>query len=218
MRGNNPTVFSYLRGLLVRGVLFIAPVWLSIFLIDLVYKICESALGSLTAQVVSWLLPASWLTGSWAGGHIPGLSLVTALMLLGLLGFIASWKVGAAGLRLVDYLFLAIPGLSTVYSAARKLIDALGEPGKSRFQKVVLIEWPVPAIRTIGFVTNEVNGDDGEKYYWVFIPHMPNPTSGYVMVVKAKEVMETDMTTEQGLKLCMSLGVLAPPNMAVRKE
>lgn len=212
------SIVGHLKSLLIRGALFIAPIWLCIFLGDLIYKLCESSLGAITSQIVRWLLPAGWLSGAFANGHIPGLSLVAAAILFGIIGLIASWSPGQAGLRLIDYLFLAIPGLNMIYAAARKVIDALGEPGKSRFRKVVLVSWPSPEVRTVGFVTNEVAAPDQEKVYWLFVPHMPNPTSGFVLVVRASDVLETDMTPEEGLKLCLSLGVLAPPTVPLQNR
>lgn len=204
-------ILGHFKSLLIRGALFMAPIWLCIFLGDLIYRLCENSLGSVTSQIVRWILPSEWLAGVFANGHVPGLSLLTAAILFGIIGLVASWSPGQAGLRLIDYLFLAIPGLNMVYAAARKVLDALAEPGKSRFRKVVFVSWPSPEVRTVGFVTNEVLTPENEKAYWIFVPHMPNPTSGFVLIVKACNVVETDMTPEEGLKLCLSLGVLAPP-------
>ncbi|MBY0359878.1 MAG: DUF502 domain-containing protein [Candidatus Obscuribacterales bacterium] len=213
---NERSFFKSMRNFLIRGVLFIAPVWLCVFLVKLLYGVCENMLGGITAQFVRWFVPVDWL-GPFANGHIPGLSMLTAAVMLALIGFAGSWAIGKAGLRLIDFLFMSIPGLNTVYSAARKVIDALAEPGQSRFQKVVLVEGPMmPGLQTIAFVTNEVVADNGERYYWVFIPHMPNPTSGYVFMVESRYIRETTLTTEQGLKICMSLGVLAPPTIPMR--
>lgn len=210
------SVFAKMRSCLIRGALFLLPIWLCAFVIGIVYSLCEAWLGGLTSALVRLVVPSDWLTGMFANGHIPGLSLVTAFLLLYALGAIASWQIGRQGLRLVDWLFLAIPGVKTVYSAARKVIDAIGEPGKSRFQKVVLVEF-VPGIKTLGFVTNETLAPGGEKYYVIFIPHMPNPTGGFVVVMPAAKVVETDMRPDEGLKMGVSLGVLLPPGLPLDK-
>ena len=211
MNQSTKSVFSRIRAALIRGALFLLPIWLCAFVVGIAYNLCENWLGGLTAAIVNCLVPANWLPEFAANGHIPGLSMVTAFGLLYLIGAIASWHVGRQGLRMFDLLFLAIPGVSTVYSAARKMIDAIGEPGKSRLKKVVLIDWPGPGIKTLGFVTNETLSPAGEKHYFVFVPTMPNPTSGFVVVVAATSVIETTMAPEEALRLCMSLGVLSPP-------
>lgn len=213
----NKSVFARIRAALIRGALFVLPIWLCIFVVGIVYNLCETYLGGLTAAIVSWLVPSDWLPGFAANGHVPGLSMVTAFLLLYVLGAVASWQIGRQGLRMFDLLFLAIPGVSTVYSAARKMIDAIGD-GQSRFKKVVLIDWPGPGIKTLGFVTNETQTDDGNKAYFVFVPTMPNPTSGFVVVANVADVIETDMRPEEALKLCMSLGVLAPPVLPLQPK
>lgn len=205
-------LFKRVRTWLLRGALFVLPIWLTLFVIGILYGLCETWLGGATEQLVRWFVPEAWL--AWFGvpsGHIPGLSLVTALVLLATLGLIASWPVGARGLRLIDHLFLAIPGVKAIYSSTRKIIDAVGDPTQSRFQKVVLIAWPTPGVKTIGFVTNEVvEPGSGKRQYYVFIPTVPNPTAGFVVIVDETDVTLTDYTPEEGLRLCISLGVSAP--------
>lgn len=202
-----------LRGLIVRGLLFVVPIWLTVTVVGFVYSLSESWLGALTDQAVRLILPASWLTGPLADGHIPGLSLGVALVLLTGVGLVASWPMGAQGLRLVDHVFLAIPGVRSLYSACRKIIDAVGDPAQSRFKKVVLFKWA--GVKTLGFLTGTTE-QDGRQHVFIFVPHMPNPTSGFLVLVPADEVTDTGLTPEEGIKLGMSLGVLTPPKLPVK--
>ena len=214
MKQDSSSVFTKLRNWILRGALFVMPIGLCAFLFGLVYHFSESWLGGITAELLRLILPSSWYAPWFPTAHIPGASLALALLLLALFGGIASWHIGRQGLRLIDHLFLSIPGVSTVYSSLRKIVDAIGEPGQSRFQKVVFIEWPGPGVRTIGFVTNEIAGTDGgKKRYLVYVPHVPNPTNGFVVLVDADCVVETNMTPDEGLKYCLSLGVLTPPTV-----
>ena len=203
----------------MRGALFVIPIWLSTFLLELCFNLSETWLGAATQSFVAAVLPKSLYEPWFPGAHIPGLSLFTALIVLGIVGAFASWHVGRQGLRLIDLLFLSIPGISSIYSSVRKMVDAIGEPGQSRFQKVVFVEWPGKGLRTVGFVTNEIQASDAgaTKRYVVFIPHMPNPTSGFVLLVDADSVTESNMTPDEGLKYCLSLGVLIPPAVPLDK-
>ena len=204
--------FMTLRRCIIRGVLFVIPIWLTVTVVHFIYGLTETWLGAITDQIVRWLLPQSWLTGVFAGGHIPGLSLVTLVAVLAGLGFIAAWPVGRQGLRLIDYVFLAIPGVRTLYSAVRKMIDTLGDPKQSRFKKVVIIKWA--GMDTVGFVTGtSVCETSGRKLAWVFVPHTPNPTSGFVVLVPEDETVETGVDPADGIKLVMSLGMLAPASI-----
>jgi uncharacterized membrane protein len=81
----------------------------------------------------------------------------------------------------------------------------------------VLIEF-APGLKTLAFVTNEVTTLEGVKHYIVFVPHMPNPTGGFIVVVPAAQVTETTMRPEEALKMGVSLGVLTPAGFTVDKK
>ena len=218
MKTHPDTFLSKLRLWMIRGALFLLPIWLSVFIVGLAYQLSETWLGGITRSIVHWVLPTSVYAGWFPDGNIPGLSLLAGLLLLASVGAVASWHIGRQGLRIIDYLFLSIPGISSIYSSVRKMVDSIGDPGQSRFQKVVLVEWPNKGVHAVGFVTNELSPNaNGERRYMVFIPHMPNPTSGFVLMVNEKNTVETDMTPDEGLKYCLSLGVLTPPSVPLEK-
>jgi uncharacterized membrane protein len=215
MKSSNSSRFSTY---LMRGVLFLLPVIVTVLIASFVYHQGESWLGEATAYFVRLLIPVSWL-GPFKDGHIPGLSLLMLLSVIMGLGWMASMKVGRRGLRLIDLVFLSIPFIRAIYSATRKVVDAIGDPKQSKFQRVVFINWPSPTTRVIGFVSAEViNSGNGEKYLAVYVPHVPNPTSGFVMWVPEKDTTDAGMTPQEGFSLYLSLGVLAPPTLPVTKS
>ena len=61
-------------------------------------------------------------------------------------------------------------------------------------------------------VTGETTKDD-DKYYNVFVPTTPNPTSGFLLFVKQTDTKELDMSVEEGLKIIISGGMLAPESI-----
>ena len=44
----------------------------------------------------------------------------------------------------------------------------------------------------------------------VFIPTTPNPTSGFVLMIPNKDVVQLNMGVEEGLKMIISMGVVVP--------
>ena len=78
------------RNAIVRGAMFIAPIWLSIFIVGFGYNMIESSLGEISAQLVRWFVPQSWLPARFASGHIPGISVLFAVIALSTIGSIAS--------------------------------------------------------------------------------------------------------------------------------
>jgi len=208
-------VAEKLRAAIIRGALFLAPLILSIVVLNFAYNLVDAAFGSFADEFVRRVLPASWLKGPLAEGHIPGVSLIMALLLLSFVGALAAFRHGQIGLNFVDSVLHKTPVLRLIYSSARNVVDSFGEQGgESRFRKVVFLDW-TPGLKTMGFVTNEIPpAHEGDvKRYIIYVPMMPNPTSGVVVVVPTSAVVETDMRVDDALKFGLSLGVLTPPAM-----
>lgn len=55
-------------------------------------------------------------------------------------------------------------------------------------------------MKAIGFLTNEIETESGEKQYYVFIPTSPNPTGGFLEIVKEGELIWTKMSVDEALK------------------
>jgi uncharacterized membrane protein len=72
--------------------------------------------------------------------------------------------------------------------------------------QVVFIEYPRKGIHSLGFITNELHDDSKEKFYTVFIPTSPNPTSGYMEIVREEEIIKTDISVEDALRVVVSAG------------
>ena len=203
----NQPVLSRIRQMLIAGALFLVAPWLTLVLLNMGYRFIDSTLGDFTAMVVRSMVPAEWLPV--ADGHIPGLSLLTGITLLVGVGALATCSVGRKVLGAVDALFMRIPIAHCIYSPTRKIIDTLAKPEKS-FRKVVFIQWPGPRCTTMAFVTNEIVDNAGQRNYVVFVPQMPNPAAGFVMIVPVEDVTECDMSADEALRFGMSVGVLLP--------
>ena len=74
----------------------------------------------------------------------------------------------------------------------------------------MFVEFPRPGMQAVGFVTSTITRDDGTLWNTVFVPTTPNPTTGFLQVVPESDLVQTDMTVEEGIKMIMSLGVLVP--------
>jgi len=153
--------------------------------------------------------------------RIPGLGLLATLVLLFLVGWLASWIGLRPLLRMWDGLLQRIPGVGLVYGSTKSLGDAFLNQDKSSeppFKQVVLVQWPHPGLWRVGFVTGKASAEMKEKLGQdvevVFVPHTPNPASGFVHYVPSREVVRLDWPIEDGLKVIVSGGVVQPPNGA----
>jgi len=82
------------------------------------------------------------------------------------------------------------------------------------FREVVLIEYPRRGLGAIGFVTGPTRGEiqarSDEELVNVFLPTTPNPTSGFLLFVPRKDLIHLDMSIEEGIKMVISGGIVAP--------
>ncbi len=145
-------------------------------------------------------------------GLVEALGLLVTALALTLLGLLVRSYVGREIWRGLEALLLRIPLANTVYTATKKLLDALQR--QKGFQRVVLIEFPRKDCWAIGFLTGEARGDlarrQGGTMCSVFVPTTPNPTSGYLLLLPASDLLELDMSVEEALTLVMSGGVVSP--------
>ncbi len=121
--------------------------------------------------------------------------------------------------RLFSYfekLFFKVPMLGKIYGVVKEMSEAFLGHSKWMFKRVVLVQYPRKGIYSIGFVTSETNGEvqdkTVEKLVNVLIPTTPTPLSGFLILVPEEELINLDMTIEEGLKLVISGGIVPLPN------
>ena len=103
-----------------------------------------------------------------------------------------------------------IPLVNTIYKTIKQITSTLTGTNKKAFKKVVLIQYPREGLWTITMVTGESKDKNGIDYYHIFVPTTPNPTSGFMLIVPKVDTQETKMSVEEGLKIIISGGLLAP--------
>jgi uncharacterized membrane protein len=152
---------------------------------------------------------------------VPLVGVVLTLLVIYLLGVLATNLVGRRLLDWIERGILKIPVVRSIYGGSRQLLDAInvGQPGA--FSRVVLVEYPRAGVWTVGFVTNETpsripSAGGFIEGLSVFFPTTPNPTSGWLAIVPARDVRDLDLTIEEGVKLIVSGGIVAPEGEGIR--
>ncbi|MCH8059394.1 MAG: DUF502 domain-containing protein, partial [Proteobacteria bacterium] len=137
----------------------------------------------------------------------------TIIVLL-LTGILAANFVGRSVVGGWESLLERIPVVRSIYSAAKNFTEIVFSDSGNAFKKVLLVEYPRKGIYTLTFQTatsmGEVAGRTGEDVVCCFVPTTPNPTSGFLIVVPKKDVIELDMSVDAAAKMVMSLGVVVP--------
>jgi uncharacterized membrane protein len=104
---------------------------------------------------------------------------------------------------------MSIPLLNKVYGTVKQVNESFSN-NKSAFQQVVLVPFPHPGSRSVGFVTGEQQNPGGEKLISVFVPTTPNPTSGFLLLLPESALVKLDMSVADGIKYVISLGAISP--------
>ncbi len=143
------------------------------------------------------------------------LALIFFVAMVYIIGLLGSLVVGRQLLNMVDNFIENLPLLKGIYGTTKQVISVFRQGGGGAgFQRVVLVEFPRLGCWTLAFVTNEVTDSNcGQRYLTVFIPMTPNPTSGFFQFFPAESVRETDWTVDQGIKIVLSGGMLAPKEL-----
>jgi uncharacterized membrane protein len=78
----------------------------------------------------------------------------------------------------------------------------------------VMVEFPRPGMRSIGFITaeeiEEIQYKTSKDVICVFVPTTPNPTTGFIVMVSRAEITPLDMTVDEAFSMLLTLGVVVP--------
>ena len=135
--------------------------------------------------------------------------ILTVLFIL-FCGYVISSLFGKFLFSEIEKIISQIPVVNSLYQTVKSITDSISNKDKQAFSKVVLIEYPRKDVWTIAMVTGESTNKDGKKFYHLYLPTTPNPTSGYMLYIAVEDVVETDMTTEEAMKVVISGGTLSP--------
>jgi uncharacterized membrane protein len=192
-----------LRTRMTSGLVVLVPVVVTLFVLRLLFGFTAGILLPVIDPAVE----------DWPVLLRTGLSLGMLLILIYVLGEVATNLVGRRVLHLGDSVLLKVPFVKVVYGAAKQVMAAFQGERSKAFKSVVFVEFPRPGMRAVGFVTGSLRKPDGSIWNTVFVPTTPNPTTGFLQIIPRDEVILTDFTVEEGIKMIMSLGVLVPERM-----
>lgn len=194
------TVGKLLRRRLIAGLIVIAPLGVTLYILYWLFRTVDGILGNSLYNVI--------------GFPIPGLGLVLLLALLLGVGWLAEETVGA---RIVEWwhgTLNRIPLVSRLYGATRRIIGSVfGGEEKRFFRSVVLFQYPAKGQWTLGFETGQAPAAlDGrlEKGITIFLPTAPNPVTGFLIIVAEAEVIRLPVTVEEGFTYILSAGAVPP--------
>lgn len=189
-----------LRRYLITGIIVSAPIVVTLWALLGLFRIVDE---------LPKRMPGNFLP------DVPGVGVIIILSVIILIGIFATNVIGKRLISFGEKILGRIPLAKNIYNAVQQISTAFLGSQRSIFDKVVIVEYPRKGLYSLGFLTSEAEGEvqvkTDQKVVAVFIPTTPNPTSGLLIFVPKDELIYMDMTTEDGLKLVISGGVVEPP-------
>jgi len=189
------------RRAFLTGLLVLAPLGLTLWVFISLFRVIDGWIQPMLQQVpfIARLLPE---------GGITGIGVLTALLIVTLVGLFAGNLIGRAFFSALDAVFARIPWIKPVYGAAKDISGVVFGDRSQAFRRVVLFEYPRRGIYSLGFVTNEAVAADGSGILHIFLPTTPNPTSGFFLMVPSEDAIQLPIPIEDGIKLVVSGGAV----------
>ena len=213
MSRKNPTarrshLFTALRNNFIAGVIVIAPIGLTVWLV-----------WSVMGWVDSWVLPfvpPTFNPDKYIGLNLRGMGVIIFLLFTIVVGWIAKGYAGRSFIRWGESLVGRMPVVRSIYTGAKQIAETVFSESANSFDKACLIEYPGPRSWAIAFVSTTARGEINTKIplqediVTVFMPTTPNPTTGFLMYVPRSAIIELDMSIEDAAKLIISAGLVYP--------
>lgn len=201
----------HLQRYLLTGLLTFIPIWLTWAVFKFIFSLLSQVNLPLVTAIFSALSDAfprtvGRLNQDWL---VSLLAFVVTIVALYLTGFAANRVFGRRLIDAFEALIERIPIAHTIYSGTKKLMSML-QKKPAGTQRVVLIDFPSPELKSIGFVTRVFKDSSDREYAAVYVPTTPNPTGGYLEIVPIERLVATDWSVDQAMAFILSAGAAAP--------
>jgi uncharacterized membrane protein len=189
-----------LRAYFLAGILVTVPLGLTVWILVWIFNGIDSFLQPIIERIF--------------GNDIPGVGFGVTVLLIFIVGIIASNVLGRRFLRYGESWVARVPLANYLYNGIRQIVQAFAAPDKTGFMEVVLVEFPRRGTRTLGFITNETPDESGKKLLNIFIPTSPNPTSGFLQIIEEDQVIRTKLSVDEALRMVVSGGRVSPQEVS----
>lgn len=212
------SLFARLRASFLTGLVVIAPVGLTLWLI-------WSVVGWIDGFVLP-LVPDNYQPDRFLQNllgldpsvqiNVRGIGVVIFLVFTILVGWMAKGLIGRSLISFAEGLVERTPVVRSIYSGIKQISETVFAQSERSFERACIIEYPRKGIWAIGFISTNTKGEiaargnDGRTMLSIFLPTTPNPTSGFLLFVPEEDVTVLDMTVEEAAKLVISAGLVYP--------
>lgn len=188
------------------GLVVVIPILITAFALYWLFRVLDGFLSPIIHQIL--------------GREIPGLGILTEIVIIFLVGVVATNVFGSRILNWFQTLLMRAPVVKNIYPTIKQLVEAFHPSSGSSFKKVVLVEYPKGGTLAVGFLTSEVTLKgmaQAQRLVSVYLP-TNNLYVGNVALFKEEDLIVTDFTIEEGLKIVLSGGTAFPPTIQKQNQ
>ncbi len=205
------------RRYLIAGIFTLIPLWITWLVLRFLFNLL-TAVGRPAIQWIADRCEERGYAGLEAVLKSPLFTSILAIVLVVVAIYLVGWfttvVIGRRILHFFESILARIPLVSSVYGSVKKLVTVLQEKPGGGLQRVVLIDFPSPEMKTVGLVTRVLKDSvSGRDLAAVYVPTTPNPTSGYLEIVPLERVTSTNWTMDEAMAFIISGGAVAPESM-----
>lgn len=206
MRPEIARALRHLQRNILAGIITIGPLVATWLIFSFLLETLARA-GLPLVHLFAAVFPSDWFDSPWLQSI---LAVVLTLIVLYFVGKITSLVVGRQAFGLFESALERLPFVAKVYTSVRQLLDTMMAK-KDTSQRVVLIDFPIPGQKSIGFLTRTLrDAATGRPLAAVLVPNAINPTSAFLQILPMDRVTETDLTMEQAMSMVMTGGAVGP--------
>jgi uncharacterized membrane protein len=199
------------RNAFLTGLLLLAPLVVTLWALATIIEL----VGGTFRPIFLFYLPDSIREHSYLNLFWDIIATVMVVFLVTGVGYISRYVFGKYLISIAERAIQTIPGANAVYNTVKQIMDTFSTQKRNLFTKAVLVQFPRQGLYSVGFITNKAQGEPQAKttdeVWTVFVPTTPNPTTGFLVMLPQRDIIELDMSVGEAMKLIISGGTVVPP-------
>jgi uncharacterized membrane protein len=194
---------GHIQGRILAGLMQLVPILVTLFVLAFIIGYADRFV-----RPMPFVKDQPW--------DFPGIGLIGIIVIFYLIGLLVSITIGQRMMNGMNFALSKVPVVKTIFGVTEQATTLLASDYS--FSRVVFLEWPREGMVAVGFVTGRAfSQSGGHSMAIVYIPTVPNPTSGNMAFVNEDDLFETDLTVEDAMKLIFSGGIVLPKRLALAR-
>lgn len=195
---------QWLRRSLVTGFVVIVPLVISVAAFVWLFQLIDGVMGPVYAR--------------WIGREIPGLGLATLLVIVVMVGAVATNVFGRRILERGETYLLRLPVFRAVYGPVKQLVAAFSPDNQLGFKRVVLADDPRRGL-VLGFLTKEFTLEDRSDAAELVAVYVPTNHIyfGDIHIYPRTVVAFPELTVQEGVQVFLTGGMAMSERLRVER-